>query len=323
MLAQKCRQSRGWQPCFDHPQLPSSLRGRCGAVQFPRQATRRALLPYVMAAAASDCSVYPGHIMEAASLSGPMDVESVVFYTHVLCPYAERVWLALLEKNIAHTLVQVDLSGKPSWYRRLNPRGLVPCLTCNSDTIIESEDICRWIDAEFDGPALMPPAGSSSRQTAEQAISLSSNVASVCLNAISANNRASWSVGANASDQQLNSFASACNKLGDIAEQSSGPFLVGESPGIADFMSWPFVNRALFCAKQFSGFDVGASDSRLGVPTKAWIVAMQSREQTQLTRPDETLLRQVLESTRRLDWFDYQTAAVDRLHPHLNPSKSC
>lgn len=77
-----------------------------------------------------------------------------IFYTHVLCPYAEResvawlhcatakwplltnsrppvpagVWLALLEKGVTFHLCHIDLSSKPAWYRRINSRGLVPAV---------------------------------------------------------------------------------------------------------------------------------------------------------------------------------------------------
>lgn len=47
------------------------------------------------------------------------------------CPllqYAERVFIALLEKQVAFHLVHVDLARKPVWYRSVNPRGLVPAV---------------------------------------------------------------------------------------------------------------------------------------------------------------------------------------------------
>lgn len=38
-------------------------------------------------------------IQEASSLNGPLKSEEMpVMYTHVLCPYAQRVWMTLLEK---------------------------------------------------------------------------------------------------------------------------------------------------------------------------------------------------------------------------------
>lgn len=45
-----------------------------------------------------------------------------ILFTHTLCPYAERVWLALLEKGVPFHLCHVDLSSKPAWFRRINVR---------------------------------------------------------------------------------------------------------------------------------------------------------------------------------------------------------
>lgn len=178
-------------------------------------------------------------------------------------------------------------------------------------------ETCRWIDKQFEGPSLMPPPGSPSRQDAELAVRVSSTVAASCLDVIGASNHASWTVGTNASQQQLDSFVSACDKLGDIARDSDGPFLLGATPGVADMMPWPFVHRALFCARCFSGFDAMAEGSGLGKHAKTWVAAMRSLDSVQMTMPDDSLLQQALEQTGRLDWFDFQTATVDSLHPHL------
>ncbi len=64
-------------------------------------------------------------------------------YVHTLCPYAERAFLALLEKGTHFTLVHIDLSSKPSWYRQVNPRGLVPAVEYKGAVHVESLDICR------------------------------------------------------------------------------------------------------------------------------------------------------------------------------------
>lgn len=50
---------------------------------------------------------------------------------------------AALVQNIPHTLVQVDLSQKPPWFRSVNARGLVPCVSLNGNIVVESLDICR------------------------------------------------------------------------------------------------------------------------------------------------------------------------------------
>lgn len=55
------------------------------------------------------------------------------------CPFAQRTWIALREKNIPHTLQEVaiknpktglwhQLEEKPEWFLKLNPLGKVPTL---------------------------------------------------------------------------------------------------------------------------------------------------------------------------------------------------
>ena len=75
---------------------------------------------------------------------------------HVLLQYAERVWIVLLERGVPHRLVHIDLSHKPSWYRSVNPRGLVPALQHSGRVQLESADICRHMDALAAGPSLTP-----------------------------------------------------------------------------------------------------------------------------------------------------------------------
>jgi glutathione S-transferase len=89
---------------------------------------------------------YPGVVHEADQLREPLSAKTeLVLYTHVMCPYAQRVWLTVLEKGVEHTLVHVDLSNKPGWFTRLNPRGLVPYVTFEGKGMTESLDVCRHV----------------------------------------------------------------------------------------------------------------------------------------------------------------------------------
>jgi hypothetical protein len=88
---------------------------------------------------------YTGSVLEGSALTAPAQGEEVMFYTHVLCPFAERVWLCLLEKHVDHALVHIDLSSKPGWFYSLNSRGLVPCVAHKDDIVIESADICECV----------------------------------------------------------------------------------------------------------------------------------------------------------------------------------
>lgn len=60
--------------------------------------------------------------------------------------------------------IHIDLSNKPAWYRKINPRGLVPALVHNGKTLTESLDLCQYCEDQFPGPALMPAAPEERRE---------------------------------------------------------------------------------------------------------------------------------------------------------------
>lgn len=81
----------------------------------------------------------------------------LVFYTHGLCPYAQRVALALQWKNIRHEKVDIDLSNKPDWYERKLGTSLVPAIELNGSPYTESLDIVRLLEKQFPAaPPLVP-----------------------------------------------------------------------------------------------------------------------------------------------------------------------
>jgi hypothetical protein len=92
---------------------------------------------------------------------------------------------------VEHETLEIDLSNKPPWFRKVNPAGLVPALEVQGRVVVESLDICRcgpghrprlrsrrlslraepqvfrgwttgsFVDDEFEGPSLMPEVGAS------------------------------------------------------------------------------------------------------------------------------------------------------------------
>ena len=80
--------------------------------------------------------------------------------------------------------VQIDLADKPAWYRRVAPSGLVPALSYGGSVITESINICRWVDAELEGPPLVP-ADTARRREMDALISLAARVNSAGLDLLS------------------------------------------------------------------------------------------------------------------------------------------
>src|SRR5580693_9550560 len=66
--------------------------------------------------------------------------------SHPLCPYVQRAAIALLEKQVGHERIAVDLAAKPDWFRRISPLGKVPLLMVGDRVLFESAAICDYLD---------------------------------------------------------------------------------------------------------------------------------------------------------------------------------
>jgi glutathione S-transferase len=67
-----------------------------------------------------------------------------------LCPYVQRVAIALAEKGIPFDLQYVDLNNKPDWFTRISPLGKVPLLKVEDEgretVLFESSVILEYLE---------------------------------------------------------------------------------------------------------------------------------------------------------------------------------
>ncbi|ACC80919.1 glutathione S-transferase family protein [Nostoc punctiforme] len=88
----------------------------------------------------------------------PPDTEPpVLLYrdTNSWCPFCERVWFALEEKEIPFATEFIDLTNKPKWYTDLVPTTLVPAARIEGKLVYESKDILLALEEQF-GSTLLP-----------------------------------------------------------------------------------------------------------------------------------------------------------------------
>jgi len=81
--------------------------------------------------------------------------KELVLVSHVLCPYVQRVAIALHEKGAAFRRVDVDLAIKPGWFVAISPLGKTPLLQVDDAVIFESAVILEYLE-ETVLPALHP-----------------------------------------------------------------------------------------------------------------------------------------------------------------------
>lgn len=78
-----------------------------------------------------------------------MDNSVAKFVTNKMCPFAQKVWIALEASDTKYTMSEVSLygaGGKPAWFMKLNPAGTVPILVFDGDNVYpDSELILDYI----------------------------------------------------------------------------------------------------------------------------------------------------------------------------------
>jgi glutathione S-transferase len=67
-------------------------------------------------------------------------------YNAWFCPFAQRAWLALLEKGVEFTYVEQDPYNKSPEWLAVNPRGLVPAIVHNGKDVYESPVCIEYVD---------------------------------------------------------------------------------------------------------------------------------------------------------------------------------
>lgn len=73
---------------------------------------------------------------------------------HAWCPYCQKVWLWLEEKQIPYRIEKVTMfcyGQKEAWYKRKVPSGMLPALELDGQLITESDDILLALEQAF-GP---------------------------------------------------------------------------------------------------------------------------------------------------------------------------
>lgn len=71
------------------------------------------------------------------------------------CPFCERVWFALEEKQIPFETEFIDLTNKPKWFTNLVPTALVPTAKIQGKLVYESKEILLELEEQF-GQTLLP-----------------------------------------------------------------------------------------------------------------------------------------------------------------------
>lgn len=162
--------------------------------------------------------------------------------------YVRTARIACVEKGITHDLTTDHLSGPESLqseaHLAFHPFGRIPVMVHDDFRLFETSAICRYIDAAFDGPALIP---TERRQAAlmEQWISAYNDYVNPAvlrrhILPYAFPKGPDGQPDREVIDAGLPEVASVLKVLNTALE--AGPFFLGETPTIADFFLLPAID---------------------------------------------------------------------------------
>ncbi|KAJ9531199.1 hypothetical protein QJQ45_006640 [Haematococcus lacustris] len=195
-----------------------------------------------------------------------------------ICPYVQRVTLALAHKKLSEPIeeVPIDLGNKPSWLPQLSPHGKVPAVAYKEGdrtfTLYESLALLDWVDHYFSkGPALMP-ANAGDRA-----------LCNILISRLDAKLVPAWyqllmGMDPTAAKPLVQAAHAELDFLEQHMSEKAGPFLMGAQPSLVDAAVAPWLLRGCVL-KHWRNLDLLAGHPKL----QAWLEHYRSLPEVQAT----------------------------------------
>lgn len=192
---------------------------------------------------------------------------------HAWCPYCQKVWLWLEEKQIPYRIEKVTMfcyGEKESWYKRKVPSGMLPALELDGRLITESDDILLALERTFGplGHGMEDPRVLPLRQ----------------LERLLFRAWCSWLCYPASPPQEQRSrqqFIHVVEKVESALGSTPGPYFLEEF-GTADVIFTPYVERMNASLYYYKGYSMREENSRFA----DWFAAMESRPTYRGTQSD-------------------------------------
>jgi glutathione S-transferase len=193
---------------------------------------------------------------------------------HAWCPYCQKIWLWLEEKQIPYRIEKVTMfcyGEKESWYKRKVPSGMLPAVEIEGRIITESDDILIALERAFGtlGAGMEDPTVRPLRQL--ERLLFRAWCAWLCRPANSDR------------EEQRNhdSFTGVVARVEEALARTPGSYFLEEF-GTADVIFTPYVERMNASLYYYKGYSLREENPRLN----AWFAAMESRPTYRGTQSD-------------------------------------
>jgi glutathione S-transferase len=203
------------------------------------------------------------------------DVKVTLFRDHhAWCPYCQKVWLWLEEKQIPYRIEKVTMfcyGQKENWYRRKVPSGMLPAIELNGRLITESDDILLALERAF-GPL---------NQGMESAEVIPLRRLERLLFRAWCNWLCQRQSSARAEQLRQQEFQEVVDAVEAALRRTPGPYFLEEF-GTADVIFTPYVERMNASLFYYKGYSMREVNPAL----RAWFEAMETRPTYRGTQSD-------------------------------------
>jgi glutathione S-transferase len=193
---------------------------------------------------------------------------------HAWCPYCQKIWLWLEEKQIPYRIEKVTMfcyGEKENWYKSKVPSGMLPALALDGQIITESDNILIALEQAF-GPLTIG-------MTTPQAIALRQ---------LERNLFRAWcswlcypTGSAKQENQNRDRFTQEVAIIEKALAMTPGDYFLAEFSTI-DIIFTPYVERMNASLYYYKGYSLREANPRL----QAWFAAMESRSTYRGTQSD-------------------------------------
>lgn len=193
---------------------------------------------------------------------------------HAWCPYCQKVWLWLEEKQIPYRIEKVTMfcyGQKEAWYKRKVPSGMLPALELDGQLITESDDILLALEQAF-GPlafGLRDPQVMPLRKL--ERLLFRAWCSWLCYPARSQREE----------DYHREQFISVVAEVESALSQTPGPFFL-DTFSVADVIFTPYVERMNASLYYYKGYSLREVNPRLS----DWFDGLESRSTYRGTQSD-------------------------------------
>jgi glutathione S-transferase len=193
---------------------------------------------------------------------------------HAWCPYCQKVWLWLEEKQIPYRIEKVTMfcyGEKERWYKQIVPSGMLPAVKLDGRLITESDEILLELEEAFEplGISLLDPAAIPLRQ----------------LERLLFRAWCSWlcypSRSPRQDSQDRAQFVDVVTAVEAALGKTSSPYFLDDFSAI-DVIFTPYVERMNASLYYYKGYSLREENPRFS----AWFDAMETRSTYRGTQSD-------------------------------------